>query len=237
MITATRPETKSVALKGDLFSISVIEITQPNLDHFSKDLQVLIKEAPNFFNHTPIVLDLHKLTTLNKTLSEIVICLKEKKFIVVGIRGGNEHFKKQALAQGIPILSKFRSQEPTLATRQMSVETKPIIKPKATQSKIIETPIRSGQQYYAAEGDLIILSSVSEGAEVLASGNIHIYGTLRGRALAGVEGNQAARLFVSKLEAELISIAGVYTTAATQLKSNEARQILLSEGKLIFNQL
>ncbi|MBR9911749.1 MAG: septum site-determining protein MinC, partial [Gammaproteobacteria bacterium] len=75
-------------------------------------------------------------------------------------------------------------------------------------NKIITTPIRSGQQVYAAGGDLIVLAAVSTGAEVLADGNIHIYGALRGRALAGVRGDTSARIFCQSLEAELISIAG-----------------------------
>ena len=77
-------------------------------------------------------------------------------------------------------------------------------------TKLITHPVRSGQQIYAAGGDLVVLSSVSPGAEVLADGNIHVYGTLRGRALAGVKGNRSARIFCQRLEAELISIAGHY---------------------------
>jgi len=77
-------------------------------------------------------------------------------------------------------------------------------------TKVITTPVRSGQQVYAAGGDLIILASVSAGAEILADGNIHVYGPLRGRALAGVKGDASARVFCYSLEAELISIAGIF---------------------------
>ncbi|HAG30490.1 MAG TPA: septum site-determining protein MinC, partial [Alteromonas macleodii] len=71
-------------------------------------------------------------------------------------------------------------------------------------------PVRSGQQVYAEGGDLVVTASVSEGAELLADGNIHVYGTLRGRALAGVKGNTGARVFCQSLDAELISIAGQF---------------------------
>jgi septum site-determining protein MinC len=77
-------------------------------------------------------------------------------------------------------------------------------------AKIINHAVRSGQQVYAPRGDLIVIGSVSAGAEILADGNIHVYGTLRGRALAGVKGDQSARIFCQKLEAELISISGHY---------------------------
>jgi len=77
-------------------------------------------------------------------------------------------------------------------------------------NKLITTPIRSGQQVYAPGGDLVVLAPVSAGAEILADGNIHVYGPLRGRALAGVKGDTEARIFCQSLEAELISIAGNY---------------------------
>ncbi len=80
------------------------------------------------------------------------------------------------------------------------------------RTRLITTPIRSGMQVYAREADLVVLASVSPGAELLADGHIHVYGALRGRALAGVRGNKEARIFCSTLEAELISIAGYYLT-------------------------
>ncbi len=82
--------------------------------------------------------------------------------------------------------------------------------PPATETKIITTPVRSGQQIYAAGGDLIVMAPVSAGAEILSDGNIHVYGAARGRILAGVRGNQSARIFCQSLEAELVSIAGYF---------------------------
>ena len=82
--------------------------------------------------------------------------------------------------------------------------------PPVRSSRIINYPIRSGQQVYVPGADLIVLSQVSPGAEILADGNIHVYGTLRGRALAGVSGDAEARIFCQRLEAEIISINGCY---------------------------
>ena len=84
----------------------------------------------------------------------------------------------------------------------------PVLTDTERYTKIITTPIRSGQQVYAAGGDLIVAASVSAGAELLADGNIHVYGALRGRALAGVKGNEKARIFCQSMEAELVSISG-----------------------------
>jgi septum site-determining protein MinC len=104
----------------------------------------------------------------------------------------------------------------------------------SVKAKIISQPIRSGQQIYAKEGDLIILASVSPGAEVLADGNIHIYGALKGRALAGVSGNKEARIFCQKLEAELVSIAGHYwvNEDLSPLPSGQTIQIYLENDRL-----
>ena len=103
----------------------------------------------------------------------------------------------------------------------------------AQSSKIISKPIRSGQQVYA-EGDLIILSSVSPGAEVLADGSIHVYGALRGRALAGVKGDSNARIFCRSMEAELVSIAGnfILSDALQKILWKESAQVLLNDENL-----
>jgi septum site-determining protein MinC len=108
-----------------------------------------------------------------------------------------------------------------------------------TQTVLIDKPLRSGQQVYA-QGDVVILDVVSYGAEVIAEGNIHIYAPLRGRALAGVKGNQQARIFCTCLEAELVSIAGIYRTAEQTLPADvlgKSAQVRLAEEKLILEPL
>ncbi len=114
-------------------------------------------------------------------------------------------------------------------------DTSPIIRP----TMVIDKPLRSGQQVYA-KGDLVILGLVSYGAEVIAEGNIHIYAPLRGRALAGVHGNHAARIFCTCLEPELISIAGIYRTTDTPLPDDvrgKSVQVRLDHEKLLFEPL
>jgi septum site-determining protein MinC len=104
----------------------------------------------------------------------------------------------------------------------------------ALPTRIITTPIRSGQQIYARGGDLIVMAAVSAGAEVLADGNIHVYGALRGRALAGVQGNENSRIFCSSQEAELVAVAGQFMVDEV-LRTNhwkEAVQIYLAGGKI-----
>jgi len=104
---------------------------------------------------------------------------------------------------------------------------------------VIRDPVRSGQQIYAEKTDLIITASVGYGAEVLADGNIHIYGALRGRALAGISGDEGARIFCQSLEAELVSIAGLYQVSEDIDKAmiRKATQISLKSGYLVMDPL
>ena len=99
---------------------------------------------------------------------------------------------------------------------------------------LLETPVRSGQSIVFAEGDVTVLGSVGSGAEVVAGGSIHVYGTLRGRAMAGINGNSAARIFCQKIEAELLAIDGYYQTAeqiADSLRNRPAQAWL--EGEML----
>ncbi|WJF90940.1 septum site-determining protein MinC [Paraburkholderia bonniea] len=123
------------------------------------------------------------------------------------------------------------AEEPAEAGRARSQTVAPVT--------VIDKPLRSGQRIYA-KGDLVVLGMVSAGAEVIAEGNIHIYAPLRGRALAGVQGNHAARIFCTCLEPELISIAGIYRTTETPLPANmqgQAVQIWLDQEKLVMEPL
>ncbi len=130
--------------------------------------------------------------------------------------------------------------ETTVKTVEVVKEVvKTVVQTQRQQSKIVHQPIRSGQQVYAADGDLIIMASVSAGAEILADGNIHVYGTLRGRALAGVKGDSRARIFCYSLEAELVSIAGQYKISEDIDKSKlkKPTQIYLDDNTLCFKEI
>ena len=100
-------------------------------------------------------------------------------------------------------------------------------------------PVRSGQQIYAAGGDLVVLAAVGAGAEVLADGNIHVYGPLRGRAIAGAAGDTSARIFCASLDAELVSIAGFYCVSESidPAFAKQRVQISLAGEQLLFERL
>ena len=110
----------------------------------------------------------------------------------------------------------------------------------ALKNKVITTPVRSGQQIYAQGGDLIVISSVGNGAELLADGNIHIYGPMRGRALAGILGDESTHIFCHSLEAELISIAGQYQVSEVLRNTpywKQGTHISLKQNKLTIKTL
>jgi septum site-determining protein MinC len=139
-------------------------------------------------------------------VAAIVELVRKHGFMPIGIRGGNEQQNQQALAINLSAHS-IHSQNTPLVDKPV---TKPVVEANQTvENKLITQPVRSGQRVYA-KGDLIVTATVSAGAEIMAEGNIHVYGSLRGRALAGVLGNAESRIFCSDLQAELVSVAGIY---------------------------
>ncbi|HSX20969.1 MAG TPA: septum site-determining protein MinC [Gammaproteobacteria bacterium] len=194
-------------LKGGLFTLTTLQIFTADIEAVKEQLLAKVQQAPNFFHHAPIVLDLRIANQPNSTLdfARLKATLEELKLIPVGIRNATQEQMQAAIRSGLAILRD--TPDPREKER---LSTAAQIAPKTITSKIITTPVRSGQQIYAPDGDLIIINQVSHGAELIADGNIHVYGALRGRALAGINGNQKARIFCQSLEAELVSVAGSY---------------------------
>jgi septum site-determining protein MinC len=219
----TSPTPASFRLKAGLYPLTLLEIQRCERSQFERDLRAKVAEAPAFFQQAPVILSVETDAEPGAgfPLAELLAMCRRFGLIPVALRGGSDALQQQALSEGMALMPEGRSKalkdEPRAAPKEAPEEPPQAAPAKsevvraetsAGPSKIITTPIRSGQQVYAAGGDLIILSSVSPGAEVLADGNIHVYGRLRGRALAGVHGNTNARIFCQRLEAELISIAG-----------------------------
>ncbi|MBS0286883.1 MAG: septum site-determining protein MinC [Proteobacteria bacterium] len=213
--------TTTIALKGGMFTLTTIQLLEYDLEALSAELDEKINQAPNFFLYAPIILDLQRISRQEEMieLAAVVDVLKTKKLIPIGIRGANKTYKELAIEAGLAIfpeekiiVSKKRTatEDPKL-TEKISASTS-VSRQESTHTatRLITQPVRSGQQIYAQGGDLIVLASVSHGAELLADGHIHVYGPLRGRALAGVMGDKDAMIFCRSLEAELVSIAGQY---------------------------
>lgn len=219
-------------LKASFSPCTILQILRNDLDIFEKQLQEKVQQAPNFFQGFPILLDLENIKTQG-TLDffKIKKILHDQGLIPLGIRNGNEEQISSAFSAGLPLLTIGKNQ----AESKQKIENNP-----AATAKIINQPVRSGMQIYAKDCDLIITAQVSPGAELISDGNIHIYGSLHGRALAGVKGNQEARIFCSTLEAELIAIAGIYLTKEELQKikpQSGPLEIYLKDEKIVLKKL
>lgn len=191
--------------KASFLPCMILQVLKFDLTEIEQKIRSYIVRAPNLFISSPVVIDIDKIDAKNPVnLIQLKRILIANGMMPIGVRGGTKEQQEAAIIDGFSILTaKFNTTE----------KEKHKDPQKMSQSaKIVSTPIRSGMQVYAKECDLIVTASVSPGAELFSDGNIHVYGPLRGRALAGVQGNEDARIFCRALDAELISIAGYYLT-------------------------
>ena len=169
-----------------------------------EEIDATLARSPDFFVGRPVVLDLSAVDLSQSAIAHLVTSLQQRNIRVLGIEGVDAAHVTTSMP---PLLTGGR---PCVLTR---IEPKkPEAKPKP-MSLLLESPVRSGQSVVFTEGDVTVLGSVGSGAEIVAGGSIHIYGALRGRAMAGVNGNSAARIYCQKIEAELLAIDGYYQTA------------------------
>ena len=176
-----------------------------------EEVDVTLGRSPGFFVGKPVVLDLSAVDLSQSSIAHLVTSLEQRNIRILGIEG----LDPAATAPGLPpILRGGRNTQ--------SVELLPDVEPIATEpaapklqqpSLLVEDPVRSGQTVVFIDGDITVLGSVGSGAEIVAGGSIHIYGTLRGRAMAGATGNARARIFCHRVEAELLAIDSFYKTA------------------------
>ncbi|WP_020409000.1 septum site-determining protein MinC [Hahella ganghwensis] len=248
--------------KGSMVPLTTLELLYFDPEKFSQTLQEKIQQAPNLFKNLPLVLSLDKFADdiNNLNLLQIRELCAAQELQLVGIRATEPAQIAAAQAAGLAVLQPSRGRqeapeddsqsslqkasEPQTANPQSGAEaTEEVEDPPpgngVAANRVIRTPIRSGQQVYAPGGDLIIMAPVSAGAEILADGNIHVYGPLRGRALAGVRGNTEAMVFCQSLEAELVSIAGQYKISEDLLGNHWKKPSLLKleDDRLVIREL
>ncbi len=259
-------EQASFELKATSYTLPTLRLLDSDLGELSRFLEPKIQQAPAFFRNAPVVIDLTRLPDVRLDFPLLVGLLRGLGMLPIGVRGGSETHKETArlmdlaiLSQGgkraTPVLAEPTAEPPGAAARPARAavpsappkEAPPAAQPAAAPAppeperagKVVTRPVRSGQRVYAAGGDLIVLAPVSAGAELMADGHVHVYGALRGRALAGVKGNTDARIFCHDLRAELISVAGHYRVSENLEPALAGRpvQIYLREGRLIIEAL
>ncbi|MDX1458659.1 MAG: septum site-determining protein MinC [Marinobacter sp.] len=224
MTNATTPDVaQCFQLKSANVSLTALELYFFDSDSFESALRDKISQAPGFFRDIPLIVSLEKYEGPSSELDffKLIGSCRRHNIHVIGVRGGTDDLRRLARNAALALLpatSQRDSMPREAEAKSAEASSEPTPAPQAPEpvatearpAKIVTQPVRSGQQVYAPDGDLIILAPVQAGAEVLAAGNIHVYGPLRGRALAGIHGATGARIFCQSLEAELVSIAGQY---------------------------
>jgi len=227
-------------LKGRMMTLSVLRVLTADLDALGRQLDAKIAAAPALFRNFPVLLDVEALpedVQSGLDIARLDRLLRSRDFIPVGIRAGGPALTQAAARAGIGVVSASATQEPQRRERIQHDARDGAVA--SLPNLLIREPVRSGQQIYAKGGDLIVLAAVSPGAEILADGNIHIYASLRGRALAGVCGNTEARIFCHSLDAQLVSIAGHYRLSDNIRLSRQGEpvQIFLNGDSLVIEAL
>ena len=230
-----KPPAKAFELKGRMLTLSVLRVLTVDLEFLGRQLDSKIASAPDLFQNFPVLLDFEALTEDQQggfDIARLDRLLRERSFVPVGLRGAGELLCGIAAGVGLGVIA---GGAPAPSRRKPAKDSAA----PAPANVLVREPVRSGQQVYAKDGDLIVLTTVSPGAEIMADGNIHVYGTLRGRALAGVRGNPAARIFCRALDAELVSIAGHYWMSEKITDADRQRpvQIFLSGESLVIEPL
>ncbi len=202
--------------------MTVLKVGSADLGQIEVDLAARIDNAPGFFRDMPVLLDigvdsldLAGLLSLLRRNDMIPVALYQPtpamaemgRELSLGVLQDMRPVREVPAAEPEPVTEPVADSPVTAERAAPAAPAEPVYRP----TRVVRQPVRSGQQIYARGGDLIVLAPVSAGAEVLADGHVHIYGALRGRALAGVEGDANARIFCQQLDAELVAVAGCYT--------------------------
>ena len=241
---ATHSETEKLShafeIKSGPVNLPLLKLLSTDVGAISAQLRQKIRQAPDFFRNAPMAIDVHSIAEAAGEIDFIALVriMRDFGLTPVGLCGGHERHNQAAQVVGLSVLSLARHETPP-PQAQPAETPKPKTTPEEMRSKIIEHPVRSGQRIYVAGGDLVVMSQVSAGAEIMADGNIHVYGTLRGRALAGVQGNLNCRIFCHDLQAELVSVGGHYKISENIDDSLRGVpvQIFLQDQSLIIKRL
>ena len=200
-MSTARPSFK---FRGGSFHALVVRPESP-IDAWLADVDVLLARSPGFFAGKSVVIDVSGLSLTKPTFLGLLDELSRRDIRILGVEGANP-----ADVDGrVPSLVRGQADRPDPAGAPAVQSAAPA----PVSSLLIDAPVRSGQAIVHPDGDVTIVGSVSSGAEIVAAGSIHVYGTLRGRVLAGAYGNQRARIFCRRLDAELIAIDGHYIVA------------------------
>ena len=227
-------------LKGRLYTLTALQLLETDSALFAAQLAAVVAKAPRLFDRTPVVLDCSALTEAQMDVAQFnmtALCgaMRASGLVPVALQGGNALLNVLAQSQGLGILNSSSNQDKPWIGDNPALVQEPT--PSVIKTKLLTLPVRSGQQVVSKGGDLVITASVSHGAELLADGNIHVYGALRGRALAGIAGDKQARIFCQSLDAVLVSIAGIYRLSDAIEPTESPCQIFIQDDRIVIEPL
>ena len=206
MDAKVEPQRQVMRLRGRSYVAFVFSPFMPIVDWLA-EIDATLANSPGFFAGRPIVLDLAGVELSPHGIAHLVSSLESRGVRVLGLEGVETGALDASLP---PVLNGGRGCVVEQGGPRKGEGQPP---PPPTQSLLLRAPVRSGQRIVFTEGDVTVLGSVGSGAEIVAGGSIHVYGALRGRAMAGINGNAQARIYCQKIEAELLAIDGYYQTA------------------------
>jgi septum site-determining protein MinC len=227
-------------IKSADLSLVALLLKTTDMAAVSRALKQQLAESPGFFDQDPVVVDISALSLMDDETIDfqvLMAALREHALVPLAIKGASARLLDLAKGHGLVDASDARIRRSMALAEPQTPPPPPVEPPAAAPAWVsamrIDKPLRSGQQIYAKGRDLIVMGNVNAGAEVIADGHIHVYGTLRGKAIAGARGQVEAQIFAQVMEPELISIAGVYRTSENPLGKDvlgQAAQVSLQSG-------
>ena len=194
-------------LRGSVHTLVTLRLLEPEDPQFVARLVEQIAYAPDFYRDAPLVLDVGPVAARAPIdLEAFCAALRAHRLVPVGVQNASPPWLEAARRAGLAVFGEGGAARETRARPQPR-------QPRRGSGMVVDRPVRGGEQVVAAEGDLVVTAPVGHGAEVAAVGHVHVYGPLRGRAFAGIEGDTSAMIFVDRLHAELLCIAGAYVVA------------------------
>lgn len=240
----------SFELKSAALMLVAVILKTTDRAALARELDERIADTPGLFERDPVVIDLSQVREADAAIDfpALIELLRERQMLPLAVRGGNEAQMADALSAGLVEAPAGANPAPPARAPSPVPAAPPVMLTEIIRevpvagpgTMIVDRPLRSGQQVYAKGCDLVVLAAVNVGAEVIADGNIHVYGPLRGRAIAGARGNADARIFATCMEPQLISIAGTYRTTETPLPAEvlgKPAQVKLQGDKLLLEAL
>jgi septum site-determining protein MinC len=239
--------------------IACVRVRRADAAALCDELERRVRAAPQLFSRAAVVLDLSHLSALPEDgiVDAMLEAVRSAGMLPVGLAYGTAETEELAVRMGLPLIAKFRAayepvggetpapavpaprKDPAPAPQHEPIHGESATPAAHTAQQHDTGAVRSGQQIYARDRDLVVTAAVANGAEVIADGSIHVYGSLRGRAMAGAQGDESARIYCSDFRAELVAIAGHYRVFEEIPKEFEGQsvQCWLDAGKLLIARL